>query len=386
MPLPTPAPVHGEVAEGFEPVAEAFRQNFTDRDELGAAVAVVVRGRTVVDLWGGWTDETRRTPWQRPTLTNVWSATKGLVALCALQLVESDDLDLDAPVARYWPEFAAAGKAAIPVRWLLSHRSGVTGVSPEHPVQVEDLLDWPKMTGLLAAQEPLVEPGSASGYHALSYGFLVGEVIARITGQTVGEFFRANVARPLNVDVHIGVSPDDLARCSTVVEPAPGPGPERTDVVPDRATLAALANPIPRGTIANLTRWRVAEVPAANGHGTAHGLATVYGALADGSERLLRHDTIELGRTGQGRCRDLVMGLDNEFGLGFCLGSEQLSFGPNPRGFGHDGFGGSTGFADPESGVGFGYVMNRMGTHLRDDPRKMALVEATYASLALSLR
>ncbi|QYN22091.1 serine hydrolase domain-containing protein [Amycolatopsis sp. DSM 110486] len=379
MPLSSPAPVHGETAEGFEPVAQAFQQNFAERSELGAAVTVVARGRTVVDLWGGWADEERRAPWRRPTLTNLWSSTKGLVALCALQLVESGDLDLDAPVARYWPEFAAAGKAGIPVRWLLSHRSGVTGVAPEHPLQIDDLLDWTKMTLLLSAQEPLFEPGSASGYHALSYGFLVGEVIRRITGQTAGEFFRANVALPLNVDVHIGVIRDDLVRCSTMVEP--GAGPERT-VAPDRATLAALANPLPLGRTANLTRWRVAEVPAANGHGTAHGLATIYGALADGSERLLRYETIELGRTGQGRCRDLVMGLDNEFGLGFTLGSDQRSFGPNPRAFGHDGFGGSTGFADPESGVGFGYVMNRMGPHPRDDPRKMALVEATYACLA----
>jgi CubicO group peptidase (beta-lactamase class C family) len=368
-------PIEGQVADGFERVADVFRENFDERGELGAAVAVTVGGRTVVDLWGGFATPDRQRPWERRTLTNVWSATKGLTAICALQLTESGDLDVDAPVARYWPEF---GKPEIPVRWLLSHRSGVTGVGVERPVSGDDLLDWATMTGLLAAQEPLFEPGTVSGYQALSYGFLVGEVIRRVSGQTVGEFLAANVSRPLSVDVHIGLQARDLDRCSILVEPTESPvdGP-----VPGPAVLAAFANPMPLGRMANQDKWRAAEVPAVNGHATAHGLATVYGALADGSERLLKDETIELGRAGQGRCVDVVAGLDNEFGLGFTLGSEQRSFGPNQRAFGHDGFGGSTGFADPEHAVGFGYVMNQMGPGLRDDPRKMALIDAVYACL-----
>ncbi|MEV6905038.1 serine hydrolase domain-containing protein [Amycolatopsis sp. NPDC051372] len=384
MPVSSPAPVHGEVADGFEKVAFAFERNFAEGGELGAAVSVVVRGRAVVDLWGGWVDPQCAVEWRRQTLTNIWSTTNGLVAIAALQLVESGDLDVDAPVARYWPEFASAGKGDIPVRWLLSHRSGVTGVPPEHPLGVDDLLDWPKMTLVLAAQEPLFEPGSVSGYQALSYGYLVGEVIRRITGQTVGEFFRANVAQPLNADVHIGLDRSDLQRCSTIVEPAAG-AEQVADALaaePTRAALAALGNPHSLTKNVNSARWRVAEIPAANGHGTAYGLATIYGALVDDSERLLRRETIEFGRTGQGRCRDVVMALDNEFGLGFTLGSHQRSFGPNSRSFGHDGWGGSTAFADVERGVGFSYVMNRMGTSLRDDPRKMVLVEATYACLS----
>lgn len=238
----------------------------------------------------------------------------------------------------------------------------------------EDLLDRPKMVEPLAAQGPLFEPGSVSGYQAISHGYLVGEVIRRVTGQTLGQFFLANVARPLNADVHIGLPPRDLDRCSTMVEPKsmgelPSPG---------SAALAAFANPPVTGRLGNDPGWQLAEVPAANGHATALGLATIYSALADGSERLLKRDTIELGRTGQGRCVDIVAGLDNEFGLGFTLGGRQRSFGPNPHAFGHDGFGGSTGFADPERGVGFAYVMNQMGPGLRDDPRKMALVDALY--------
>lgn len=376
--------VTGYAAPGFEPVRDAFRQNFDARGELGAAVAVISHGTVLVDLWGGWADPERTRPWNQETLTNVWSATKGMIAICALQLVESADLDIDSPVTRYWPEFGEAGKDTIPVRWLLSHRSGVTGVDPRRPVRVEDLFDWPKMVRLLEAQAPLFKPGTVSGYQAISFGYLVGEVIRRITGQTVGEFLMTNVARPLSADVHIGIDQHDIDRCSIMVEPTETSVAAVEAAMPEPGTAmsAALANPQPLGRHANDPRWRRAEIPAANGHATAHGLATVYAALADRSERLLTDKTIELARTGQGLCTDVVAGLSNEFGLGFTLGSVQHSFGPNPRAFGHDGFGGATGFADPENAIGFGYVMNQMGTGLRDDPRKMALVEATYSCLA----
>jgi CubicO group peptidase (beta-lactamase class C family) len=377
--------IHGSAAAGFEPVREAFAANFTDRGELGAAVAVRLNGRTVVDLRGGWADPERSRAWAAGTLTNVWSTTKGMTAICALRLAETGDLDVDDPVVRYWPEFGQAGKETIPVRWLLSHRSGVTGVGPRHPLQAADLHDWEKMTRLLAAQEPLFEPGTVSGYQALAYGYLVGEVIRRITGQTVGAFFAEHVARPLGADFHIGLEESDLDRCSIMVEAVLPPEVEaamaQAFAEAGPAALAALANPRPLGRDANDANWRRAEIPAANGHGTALAVATIYGALADGSERLLKQSTMELGRTGQGWCVDAVAGAGNEFGLGFTLGSRQRSFGPNPRAFGHDGFGGSTGFADPESGLSLGYVMNQMGPGLRDDPRKMALIDACYACL-----
>jgi CubicO group peptidase (beta-lactamase class C family) len=380
--LPQPA---GECAPGYEPVRVAFERNFGERGEVGAAVAITVGGELVVDLWAGWTDGMRVRPWQRDTLTNVWSTTKGMTAICAQQLMDRGELDVDAPVVRYWPEFGAEGKGDIPVRWLLAHRSGVTGVAIDHPVTVEDLYDWDRMTALYAAQAPLFEPGTASGYQALSYGYLVGEVIRRIAGQSVGHFFAEHVAGPLGVDFFIGVGDDVLETCSHMIPPAPNPELESARAAAfanaGPAALAALANPRLEAGQANHAEWRQAQIPSANGHGTARSLAVVYGALADGSERLMSNTTLAQARKGHGRGIDVVAGVGGDFALGYALGSDELSFGPNPTAFGHDGFGGSTGFADPEHGVGFGYVMNQMGPLLRDDPRKMALVAALYDSL-----
>lgn len=381
--------IHGECAPGFEPVRAAFEENFLRRHEIGAAFSVTLRGEPVVDLWAGWADPGRTTPWRADTLTNVWSTTKGMTAICAHQLADRGVLDLDAPVAEYWPEFAAAGKQHIPVRWLLSHRSGVTGIGLDRPVTVEELYDWDHITGLLAAQAPFFEPNSASGYHALSYGFLVGEVVRRAGGRTIRDHFAEHVAGPLGADFQIGLTAEaDLARCSTMVEPV------LTDEMAGElakafanagpAGLAALANPRLEGHHSNDPGWRRAILPALNGHGTAKAIATIYGALADGSERLLSNAALATAREGQGRAIDVVAGLGNEWALGFYLGSEERGFGPNPLAFGHDGFGGSSGGADPESGVAFGYTMNQMGPLLRDDPRKMALVDATFGSPALS--
>jgi len=375
--------IEGECAAGFQPVRRAFEENFAERGEIGAAVSVTVRGETVVDLWAGWADPARTRPWRADTLTNVWSTTKGMTAICAHQLADRGELDLDAPVAKYWPEFAAAGKQDIPVRWLLSHRSGLTGIGLDHPTTVEDLYDWDKITGLLAAQEPLFEPGSASGYHALSFGFLVGEVIRRISGRTVGEFFADYVAAPLDADFRIG-GVTDLGRCSTLRNPALTPEGQsamaEAMLAAGPVAIAAIANPALTGDHANVPAWREAELPALNGHGTARAIATIYGALADGSERLLSAGALATATASQGRGIDLVGRVGAEWSLGFCLGSDERSFGPNPHAFGHDGFGGSTGGADPAAGIAFGYTMNNMGPQLRDDPRKMALVEAIFRS------
>lgn len=377
--------VHGTCAAGYEPVRRAFEENFSARGEIGAAVAITVGGETVVDLWAGWADPDRTRPWQADTLTNVWSTTKGMTAICAQQLMERGELDVDAPVVRYWPEFGAAGKSEIPVRWLLAHRSGVTGVGLDRPITVEDVYDWSRMTSLLASQAPLFPPGSASGYQALSYRYLVGEVIRRIAGQSVGSYFAEHVAGPLGADFRIGIADSDLDRCSVMVEPridaAVASALAEAFAHAGPAALAALANPRLSGGEANVPAWRQCEIPSANGHGTALALATVYGALADGSERLMSAKTLANGRAGHGRGTDVVLGVGGDFALGYTLGSDEHSFGPNSLAIGHDGFGGSSGFADPEAGVGFGYVMNQMGVLLRDDPRKMALVAALYESL-----
>ena len=213
------AEIHGTCDERFEVAREVLSGALDAGDDLGASVAVTVDGEPVVDLWGGWADVARETPWERDTVTNVWSTTKTMTALAALVLVERGELDVHAPVARYWPEFAANGKAGVEVRHLLSHTSGVSGW--EQPVQVEDIFDWERSTSMLAAQAPWWEPGTASGYHALNQGHLVGEVVRRITGTGLRTFFAEEIARPLGADFQIGLDPADAGRASDVVPPPP---------------------------------------------------------------------------------------------------------------------------------------------------------------------
>jgi CubicO group peptidase (beta-lactamase class C family) len=376
--------IQGRCAPGFEPVREAFAQNFAQRDEIGASVAVVAGGRQVVNLWAGWADPARTRPWQEDTLTNVWSTTKAMTSLCAHILIDRGELDPDAPVASYWPEFGVGGKSDIPVRWIMSHRAGLAGLRV--PASVEDYYDWDKITGWLAAQKPLWEPGTATGYHAITFGYLVGEVIRRITGQTPGRFFGSEIGGPLEADFHIGLPESQLSRCSDLRGIRPTQDEQaavaRAMAGGHPAAMAALANPALTGDEANADDWRMAEIPAANGHGTALGLAEVFGALVDDSSRLISAETLKIACTGQGRFTDLVLGLPLEFGLGFALSGPEHHFGPNPAAFGHDGFGGSAVCADPDSGVAIAYVMNRMGLNLVDDPRKMAVIDGVYRSLS----
>ncbi|MFE1342887.1 serine hydrolase domain-containing protein [Streptomyces sp. NPDC058733] len=381
--------VHGHCDPRFTAVREAFEENFRQRGELGAAVAVTVGGVAVVDLWGGWADAARTRPWERDTVVNVWSTTKGPVALAAHLLADRGLLDLDAPVARYWPEFAAAGKEGVLVRHLLSHRAGLAGLREPH--SFEELCDWELTTRRLAATEPWWEPGTRSGYHALTYGFLVGEVVRRVTGMLPGAFLRKEVTGPLGIDFTIGLPEEEAHRAAELVHAPARPDSEQGAVFAQLApaALAALTNPPVGAAQANTARWRAAEIPAANGHGTARAVAALYGILAGrgayGDARVLSAEAAERVREGQGACRDLVLGAgfahDTEVGLGLWLSGPNGSYGPNPKAFGHDGFGGSCGLADPEAGVSLGYVMNRMGPHIADDPRKTALVDALYGAL-----
>lgn len=394
MPPPEPsapsAPrVHGHCDERFAAVRDAFEANFTERDELGAAVTVRVGTETVVDLWGGWADGARTRAWERDTLVNVWSTSKGPTALCAHLLADRGLLDLDAPVAQYWPEFAAAGKTDLPVRHLLSHRAGLAGLREPHTLA--ELYDWELTTARLAATEPWWEPGTRSGYHAVTYGFLVGEVVRRITGLLPGEFLRQEVTGPLGIDFTIGLPQEAAGRVAELVGPSGPADPAQPGVLHrlSQLGLAALANPPVGPDVANSRAWRAAEIPAANGHGTARAIAELYGIFARrglaGTRRVLSPEAVERVREGQGACRDLVLGdgfdRDTEIGLGLWLSGPYGSYGPNPRAFGHDGAGGSCGLADPEAELSLGYVMNRMGPRIADDPRKMALVEAVYAAL-----
>nr|WP_202434546.1 MULTISPECIES: serine hydrolase domain-containing protein [unclassified Streptomyces] len=384
----TVSQIHGHCDHRFAAVRDAFVGNFAAHGEVGAAVTVLLDGEPVVDLWGGWADVARIRPWERDTVVNVWSTTKGPTALCAHVLADRGLLDLDAPVAAYWPEFAAAGKESVLVRHLLSHRSGVAGLREPH--SLAQLYDWEATTAALAATEPWWEPGTRSGYHAISYGFLVGEVVRRVTGLLPGEFLRKEITGPLDIDFTIGRPEKDAHRVAELVRPY--------TVVREQAALfarmepvaiASLLNPGTGTEAANTPEWRAAEIPAANGHGTARAVAALYGIVAGrgslNGRRILSAEAAERIREGQGSCRDLVLGAgfthETELGLGLWLSGPNGSYGPNPRAVGHDGAGGSCGLADPEAGIALGYVMNRMGPHIADDPRKTTLVDAVYGSL-----
>ncbi|MFJ6893284.1 serine hydrolase domain-containing protein [Streptomyces hokutonensis] len=381
--------IDGHCEPRFTAVRTAFEENFRDRDELGAAVTVTLDGETVVDLWGGWADAARTRPWERDTVVNVWSTTKGPVALCAHILADRGLLDLDAQVATYWPEFAAAGKENVLVRHLLSHRAGLAGLREPH--SLAQLYDWELTTRRLAAMEPWWEPGTRSGYHALTYGFLVGEVVRRVSGLLPGAFLEREVTGPLGIDFTIGLPEKEAGRAAELVHPPAASSSEQAAIFSQLApaAIAALTNPIAGAAQANTPEWRAAKIPAANGHGTARAVAALYGVFAGrgsyGGHRVLSPEAAERVREGQGSCRDLVLGAgfahETEIGLGLWLSGPNGSYGPDPRAFGHDGFGGSCGLADPDAGVSLGYVMNRMGPHIADDPRKSALIDALYGAL-----
>jgi CubicO group peptidase (beta-lactamase class C family) len=378
--------IHGSCDAAFSPVRRVFEENFEKRGEIGAAVAVVVDGRTRVDLWAGSADQAGTRAWQRDTLVNVYSTTKGMTALCAQRLIDQLELELDAPVARYWPEFAAAGKERLPVRWLLSHRAGLAAVRDTLPD--EALYDWTSMCTALAAEEPWWTPGDGHGYHAVTFGWLVGELVRRIDGRSLGRYFRDEVAGPLGAEFHIGL-PDALhgrvAEMGAIpVESTPAEGTLGAVMLSDPAGLAAKAfmNPPSMLRGPNVPEWRRAEIPGANGHANALGVARIYGALAHGTS-LLSREGIERCREEQSHGKDRVLQISTRIGQGFML-SQKLplaSFGPSEGAFGHPGAGGSVGFADPSTRVGFGYVMNRMGPNILLDPRADALIDAVYGAL-----
>jgi CubicO group peptidase (beta-lactamase class C family) len=352
---------------------------------------VQVDGETVVDLWGGHADVAKTRPWQENTLVNVYSTTKGITAFCAHRLIDEGKLDLDERVATYWPEFAAAGKGAVPVRDLLSHRVGLPAV--REPLPPEALYDWDAMVTALAAEEPWWTPGTQHGYHALTFGWLVGELVRRVSGKSLGSYFRETFAEPLGLDFHVGLAEAEHARAAEMTPIAtPGEGEADAEAIemgkamltePEGMTARAFMNPPSMAAGVNIPEWRSAEIPGANGHGTARSLAALYGAAARNDGRVLSPEGIERARTEQSHGKDAVLFLSTRFGLGFMLSQDKVaaSFGPSPGAFGHPGAGGSVGFADTERRVGFGYVMNRMGPRILLDDRALALIDAVYASL-----
>jgi CubicO group peptidase (beta-lactamase class C family) len=385
--------IHGSCHPKFARVKDAFAREFAEGNELGAGVALTHRGEMVTDLWAGHRDAERTQPFERDTLVNVYSTTKGITALALHRLVDEGKVDLDAPVARYWPEFAQAGKASLPVRYLLSHQAGLAAV--KKPLPQEALYDWSAMTAALAEQAPWWEPGKSHGYHALTFGWLNGEIVRRVRGKKLGDVVREEIARPLGATFEIGFGPELDARCAPLAQ---GPiHPPTGDVDfnllkavtenPEGLLAKAFGNPpVLAPGLVNSRAWRAAEIPGANGHSNAHSLARIYAPLANGGEafgvRLLSNAAIERARAVQVDGKDEVLPFRTRIALGFFVPSPDEPVGPNPRAFGHGGAGGSYSHADPENRLSFGYAMNLMHTGAwLVDPRPRRLLEAAYASL-----
>jgi CubicO group peptidase (beta-lactamase class C family) len=380
------AMIDGRCDPRFASVRDAFSANFEAGREVGASFAATLNGELVVDLWGGYADAASTRAWEADTIINVFSTTKAMTALCAHILVDGGALDVDSPVCRYWPEFAQAGKEKITTRQLLSHTAGLAAI--RQPLSTEVLYDWGRMIEVLAAEAPWWEPGTANGYHALTYGHLVGEVIRRISGKTPGVFFREEVAAPLGADFHIGLPESEDSRVADMVPPT-------TEEITasgaptnlDRETLVgrALSNPPLRAEFANRPEWRRAEIPAANGHGNARAVARVMAVLACGGKvdgvRLLGEQTIVKAIEEQRYAKDLILGFKMRWALGFMLTSRQLPLGPNPRTFGHGGWGGSLGFADCDARVSWAYIMNKMSPGTAGDTRVAGILAALYGAL-----
>jgi CubicO group peptidase (beta-lactamase class C family) len=385
-----PAPIDGHCDPRFHAVREAFTRNFSHQDERGAAVCITVSGRRIVDLWGGW-----RVPgeaWGRDTLVNAYSVGKGILAVLTLALVEDGLLDLDTPVAAHWPEFGAEGKDRIDLTTLLTHRAGLPSVRERLPDGAE--LDWERMCDALARQAPWWEPGTRHGYHVNTFGFLIGEVIRRRTGQRVGDVLRERVTGPLGVEFRWGVPSNAHGRIAPVLgrnsgwkitpEAWPLAFPPSGDAERDQMIWHSYFNPsgLSGAGVVNSAGWRLAEIPSTNGHGTARAVAAIFEALTPRAGRapLVGPELLAHASQVHGSGDDAVLGKPSFFGLGFQLAHPGRPLGPNPGTFGHYGYGGSLGFADPQADVAFGYVTSRPGERWKT-PRPQALIDALYGSL-----
>jgi len=385
-------PIGGSCDPRFGAVRANFERNFTHDNEVGAAVAVWVDGDLVVNLWGGYADARRRRLWRENTLASIFSGSKGLTSTCLHLLADRGEIDLNAPVAHYWPEFAQAGKGDITVAMVLGHRSGV--IAPRTRMHWSEVTDWDRVCEALAASEPWWEPGTAQGYHMVAFGFVLGEVVRRVTGRTLGQYLRTEIAEPMGIDVHIGLPASEHHRCAEMINKphirdvlanggAPG-HPKSLDEHP-MAGLSAAMGFVPDDELGSndIRTWRIAEFPGTNAHVSALGLATFYNGLAQ--EKVLGREQLERVRVSQGGFDpDVVLGprvADHGWGLGYMLNQRGVA-GPNRHSFGHGGSGGSYGFVDLEHGIGYAYVMNYFdATKCNADPRTTALSDEVYRVL-----
>ena len=387
--------VTGSCAPEFDSVRDAFLSNFTDRDDIGAAVAVWVEGDLVVNLWGGSADAAGRRPWREDTLASIFSGSKGLTSTCVHLLADRGEIDLNARVADYWPEFGQAGKGDITVAMVMGHRSGVIG--PRTRLHWSEAADWDRVCEHIAEAAPWWAPGTAQGYHMVTFGFILGELVRRVTGRTIGQYLRTEIAEPLGIDVHIGLPASEHRRCAEMVNKphirdvlAEGDAPAHPASLAEHpmAGLSVAMGFVPDDELGSneLGQWRRAEFPATNAHVSAIGMATFYNALAQ--EKLLSRDHMDLARVSQGGFdTDVVLGArvaDHGWGLGYMLNQRGIA-GPNLRTFGHGGSGGSFAFVDLEHRIGYAYVMNRFdATKCNADPRSVVLSDAVYSALGVT--
>jgi CubicO group peptidase (beta-lactamase class C family) len=377
-------PIEGRCAPGFEAVRDAFEANFTERGEVGAGVHVIVEGRAAVDLVGGWVDDTRTTAWTGDTIGAMYSVGKSVLAVLALQLVDEGVLALDQPVSDLWPEFGVGGKEAVTVAHALSHRAGVPAI--RELLTDDDLFDWARMTGALAATAAWSPPGERLVYHTNTFGHLVGEIVHRVTGQMPGERLR-ELADPLGADVWIGVPPAEQHRCADVIWAPPDdmfPDAVPFDALTGDLLMNALAHLNPPGYssvgVANTERWRAVEIGSTSGHASAAGIARFYAALLEPG-RLLSPELLHQATSVQASGDCPILGEAFTYGYGFQPTTQRRPLGPNPHTFGHFGTGGALGFADPDAGLAFGYVMNHVIPRWQSS-RNRALIDAVYDCLA----
>lgn len=373
--------INGTLAPGWEGVRDAFVANFDQGLELGASVHVTVAGEPVVDLWAGAASPDGR-PWTDDTIVNVYSTTKTMCATALMMLVDRGLVDPTAPVATYWPEFAANGKASITVAQIMAHTSGLSGFDPG--VTAEGLYDWDRCCEILAAMTPWWEPGTASGYHAITHGYLMGELVRRVDGRSVGTFFREEVAEPLGADFHIGFGPEHDERCGELVAPGQPAAPDGAD--PDSVAMKTFLSAPIDGTEPTTRAWRAAEIPAAGGFGNARSVGRVHSALACGGTvdgvTLMAPETVTRIAEEQYAGPDLVLGdsVPLRFGLGFGLPSEMIPL-PSPNSFFWGGWGGSLAIIDPDTQMTVSYVMNKMAPTLTGDTRGGGIALAAYMAL-----
>lgn len=379
--------VHGFVANKFSAVRDAFEENFACGADVGASCCATLEGETIVDLWGGYADQEKTRPWERDTITNVYSTTKTMTALAALLLADRGELDFDAAVASYWPEFAANGKDRIKVSHLMSHSSGLSGW--KEPLETEDLYDWEKMTSLLAAQAPLWEPGTASGYHVVTFGYLVGEVVRRISGKSPGAFFREEIAQPLNADFHIGLPASEDSRVADSIPWTMQPSGAKLEFS-EIEKITFLNMPFRAGTTTSTRAWRAAEIPAVNGHGNARSIAEIHCILANGGvakgKRFMTEAGCRKALEQQIEGPDLIMKHlpPARFGLGFALPGPLLAIElPNPDTIHWGGGGCSWIFIDMDARTTFAYAANKMDRLPLGDPRPFRTMKALWRSLGI---